>query len=153
MGEKMYNKLYTRLTEDLTKKFGTQDILGTPNKSPKYSCEILSGIINLQAGFALANKTKPVNSIGSEMGKIVPILILQRFGDQAGNRWGKMDQPDSESKLQVGLGNDGKDILDYIKERIPHVEAKCAVLKVRSGEYRNYKITIPENHSPKVLQK
>ncbi|KAK9886002.1 hypothetical protein WA026_014788 [Henosepilachna vigintioctopunctata] len=52
---------------------------------------------------------------------------------------------------KVRLENDDKDIIKYIKTHIPHNAVSCTELKVKSGQYRSFKVGVPANISSQIL--
>ncbi|KAK9872997.1 hypothetical protein WA026_020342 [Henosepilachna vigintioctopunctata] len=43
------------------------------------------------------------------------------------------------------------DIIEYIKTHIPHIAVSCTELKVKSGQYRSFKVGVPANISSQIL--
>ncbi|KAL3274677.1 hypothetical protein HHI36_016056 [Cryptolaemus montrouzieri] len=53
---------------------------------------------------------------------------------------------------KVGLENHLQDILEFVRSKIPNISVKCEELKVKSGEYRSFKISVLANYSSQLLK-
>lgn len=53
---------------------------------------------------------------------------------------------------KVRLENDAQDIIEYVKNKIPNTDVECEEVKVKSGMYKSFKLSLPANCSSKLLQ-
>ncbi|KAK9871589.1 hypothetical protein WA026_012969 [Henosepilachna vigintioctopunctata] len=74
------------------------------------------------------------------------------YGSKTGSGHLKAYIPVSSIHIsKVRLENDDKDIIEYIKTHIPHIPVSCTELKVRSGQYRSFKVGVPASISSQIL--
>ncbi|KAL3289812.1 hypothetical protein HHI36_023203 [Cryptolaemus montrouzieri] len=80
--------------------------------------------------------------------------LTEQFGNQEEESKLKAYVPPSHIRVsKVELQNNHYDILDFVKRKIPSVDVACEELRVRSGEYRSFKITVPVSQVPLGAEK
>ncbi|KAL3278191.1 hypothetical protein HHI36_013530 [Cryptolaemus montrouzieri] len=133
----------------------------TDNKSPMNRRKLLNSIINFEADVALpkenpqvitSNTTPLARTPDSKTADVLEKNTEEWKIKKSKRRPGIYGVLQEESKMKayepyshihlskVGLENKQQDILEFVRSKIPNISVKCEELKVKSGEYKSFKI-------------